>query len=119
SVEAKTDTDAEDNGPPECGLKEARSVISDWGNPTLRVLDESRRVLRVNSEEPVPIENEHFKGVFLLLLRVDDPQLNRYAHHFEVRQPMRFLSFMLAISDLVFLTVAVLCVCVCDFSRRK
>mmetsp|Transcript_19758 Transcript_19758/g.36793 ORF Transcript_19758/g.36793 Transcript_19758/m.36793 type:complete len:1713 (-) Transcript_19758:223-5361(-) len=59
-----------------------------WGLPTLRVRDSSGRIIEINSDKPVPVETEYFKGTILMMLRTDGDmeQYNRYEHHFNGKQ---------------------------------
>ena len=59
-----------------------------WGLPTLRVRDSNGVIVEINSEKPVPIETDYFKGTILIMLRTegDLEQFNRYEHHFRGKQ---------------------------------
>jgi hypothetical protein len=59
-----------------------------WGLPTLRVRDSEGRIIEINSEKPVAVETEYFKGTILMMLRTDGDleEYNRYEHHFNGKQ---------------------------------
>jgi hypothetical protein len=59
-----------------------------WGLPTLRVKDSQGRIIEINSEKPVEVETEYFKGTILMMLRTDGDleEFNRYEHHFSGKQ---------------------------------
>lgn len=65
-----------------------RSEKEDWGIPTLRVKDQTGKLIPVNSEKPVPIESDYFKGFILIMVKCDGEhsEYNRYASHFAGKQ---------------------------------
>ena len=65
-----------------------KSIRARWGIPTVRIRDSNGNIITINSEEPVPFESEHFKGLLLLMVRTDGElaEYNRYEHHFSGKQ---------------------------------
>mmetsp|Transcript_2996 Transcript_2996/g.4552 ORF Transcript_2996/g.4552 Transcript_2996/m.4552 type:complete len:1659 (+) Transcript_2996:117-5093(+) len=69
-------------------IRKMRPAKEEWGMPTLRVLDQSGKIIPVNSEKPVPIESEYFKGCILIMVKCDGDlsEYNRHANHFQGKQ---------------------------------
>jgi hypothetical protein len=65
-----------------------RSAKEDWGIPTMKVKDQTGKLIPVNSEKPIPIETEYFKGFILIMVRCDGEhsEFNRYEEHFAGKQ---------------------------------
>ena len=57
---------------------------SHWGIPILRIIDETGKVIKINSLEPIEIENKYFKGVILPMIKCDGEyeQFNTYRNYF-------------------------------------
>ena len=70
------------------GMKNDDKFASKWGIPTLRIKDFAGNIILVNSENPVPLESDYFKGVILFMVRTegDHAKYNRYENHFRGRQ---------------------------------
>lgn len=56
-----------------------------WGLPNLRCRDDSGRVIKINSEEPIDINNSFLEGKILFMLRTEGEleKYNRYREHFK------------------------------------
>ena len=88
-----------------------RVVKEDWGIPTLRAKDQNGKIIPVNSEKPVPIESESFKGFILIMVRTDGDQseYNRYASHFEGKQRKFEVQFQVILVHLSLLSIGMSC----------
>lgn len=56
-----------------------------WGLPVLRILDDSGKVLSINSEVPNPVETPLFKGMILPMVNCKETyaKFNTYGSHFD------------------------------------
>ena len=84
---------------PKPPTEKKRAAKEDWGVPTLRAKDQNGKIIPVNSEKPVPIESESFKGFILIMVRTDGDQseYNRYASHFEGKQRKFEVQFQVGV----------------------
>lgn len=55
-----------------------------WGIPILRMKDERGKIIKINSSEPIEIENRYFKGVILPMIKCEGEleTFNTYGKHF-------------------------------------
>jgi len=65
--------------------KEKKSREELWGIPTLRVRDYNGKVVKINSEKPVPFNSDFFTGTLLFMAKTEGEheKYNRYRDHFK------------------------------------
>lgn len=56
---------------------------STWGIPILRMIDETGKIIKINSLEPIEFENNYFKGIILPMIKCDGEyeEYNTYGKH--------------------------------------
>lgn len=84
----KKDKKSSGTTPTSTPAKKPRVGKAAWGLPTLRVRDSDGGIIEINSEKPVEVETEYFKGTILIMLRTDGDleEFNGYEHHFAGKQ---------------------------------
>lgn len=90
-LENVAESESDDEGgavPASADAAPKKSIRARWGIPTVRIRDSNGNIITINSEEPVPFESEHFKGLLLLMVRTDGElaEYNRYENHFSGKQ---------------------------------
>lgn len=81
---------------------------STWGIPILRMIDETGKIIKINSLEPIEFENNYFKGILLPMIKCEGEleKYNTYGNHlsksnrkFEIQFQVSFIFCFIFISS--------------------